>query len=66
MTFKEKYLAGEIEFEAIDDYVQTWGESECEDRLAVYLGLTSEEESVWIDESDEALEEMLKKQRAAK
>ena len=22
MTFKEKYLAGEIEFEAIDDYVE--------------------------------------------
>lgn len=24
MTFKEKYLAGEIEFEAIDDYVDEW------------------------------------------
>ena len=24
MTFKEKYQAGEIEFEAIDDYVDEW------------------------------------------
>ena len=23
--FKEKYLSGEIEFEAIDDYSQDWG-----------------------------------------
>ena len=35
-TFKERYLAGEIEFE----------------------------EDVWIDESDEALQEMLDKQKA--
>ena len=24
MTFKDRYLAGEVEFEAIDDYVEEW------------------------------------------
>ena len=24
MTFKEKYLAGEIRFEEIDDYIEIW------------------------------------------
>lgn len=63
MTFKEKYLAKELEFEAIDDYIEEWGNSETELTLAKYLGLSKEEEEVWIDESDEALENMLKKQR---
>ena len=34
MTFKEKYLAGEIEFEAIDDYVDEWNNSDDERTLA--------------------------------
>ena len=64
MTFKEKYQAGEIEFEAIDDYVDEWNNSDDERTLAVYLGLNADEEDVWIDESDEALQEMLDKQKA--
>lgn len=63
MTFKEKYLAHELEFEAIDDYIEEWGNSDSELTLAKYLGLTSQEESIWIDESDEALENCLKNQR---
>ena len=63
-TFKELYVAGEIEFEAIDDYVMEWGYSDDERTLAVYLGLNADEEDVWIDESDEALQEMLDKQKA--
>lgn len=63
MTFKEKYLAGEIEFEAIDDYVDEWNNSDDERPLAKFLGLNADEEDVWIDESDEALKEMLDKQR---
>ena len=35
--FKEKYLAGEIEFEAIDDYSQDWGFSEVPDRKSTRL-----------------------------
>ncbi|MBR6615297.1 MAG: hypothetical protein IKK95_04940 [Lachnospiraceae bacterium] len=64
MTFKEKYLAGEIEFEAIDEYIDIWNNSDDERTLAKFLGLNAEEEDVWIDESDEALQELLDKQRA--
>lgn len=64
MTFKEKYLAGEIEFEAIDDYIDIWNNSDDERTLAKFLGLNAAEEDVWIDDSDDALKEMLDKQRA--
>ena len=64
MTFKEKYLAGEIEFEAIDDYIDIWNNSDDDRTLAKFLGLNAEEEDVWIDDSDEALQELLDKQRA--
>ena len=64
MTFKEKYLAGEIEFEAIDDYIDIWNNSDDDRTLAKFLGLNAEEEDVWIDDSDEALKELLDKQRA--
>ena len=37
--FKELYLAGEIEFEAIDDYSYDWGMSDEECTLAEYIGL---------------------------
>ena len=59
MTFKEKYLAGEIEFEAIDDFVEEWNNSTTTETLARFLGLNEEEEDVWIEESDEALKELL-------
>ena len=64
MTFKEKYLAREIEFEAIDDFIDIWNNSDDERTLAKFLGLNAEEEDVWIDNSDEALKELLDKQRA--
>lgn len=63
MTFKEKYIAGEIEFEAIDDYIEEWGDSDTELTLAKYLGLTKEEETAWVEDSEEALVELLEKQR---
>ena len=59
MTFKEKYLAGEIEFESIDDYIEEWNNSTTSDTLAKFLGLNEEEEDLWIEESDEALKESL-------
>lgn len=59
MAFKEKYLAGEIEFEAIDDFVEEWNNSTTTETLAQFLGLNEEEEDVWIEESDEALKELL-------
>lgn len=63
MTFKEKYLAGEIDFEAIDDFIDEWNNSDDERTLAKFLGLNAEEEDVWIDDSDDALKEMLDKQK---
>ncbi len=62
--FKELYLAGEIEFEAIDDYSYEWGMSEEECTLAEYLGLNAEEEDAWVSESEEALIALLDKQKA--
>ena len=63
MTFKERSLQGEIPFEEIDDYIIRWNESDELCALREYLGLNEEEEDVWIDVSDEALQEMLDKQK---
>lgn len=65
-NFKEKYLAGEIEFEAIDDYSYKWGMSDDERTLAQYLGLNAEEEDAWVSISEEALIELLDKQKKVK
>ena len=62
-TYKELYLTGEIEFEAIDDYSYEWGMSDDERTLAQYLGLNAEEEDAWVSVSEEALKELLDKQR---
>ena len=59
MTVKDRYLAGEVEFEAIDDYVEEWNGSDDPRTLAQFLGLDEEEEDIWIEESDEALKELL-------
>ena len=44
MNFKELYLAGEVEFEDIDDYIDIWNNSDDERTLAQFLGLNEEEE----------------------
>ena len=62
-TFKERYLSGEIPFEEIDRYVSRWNNSDDPLTLAQYLGLNAEEEDVWIDVSDEALQDMLDSQK---
>ena len=54
----------EIPFEEIDRYIEEWNESDDERRLAEYLGLNADEEDVWVDESDEALQELLDSQKA--
>ena len=63
--FKEKYLAGEIAFEEIDDYSQDWGFSEEPVTLREYLGLNEEEEDAWVSVGDEALRELLDRQKTA-
>lgn len=62
-NFKEKYLAGEIPFEAIDDYSYEWGMGDDERTLAQYLGLNAEEEDAWVSVGEEALIELLDKQK---
>ena len=62
-NFKERFLAGEIAFEAIDDYSYEWGMSDDERTLAQYLGLNAEEEDAWVSVSEDALRELLEKQR---
>lgn len=62
-TFKEKYLAGEIEFDEIHAYTGRRGFSDTTETLREYLGLNAEEEDVWIDVSDEALQEMPDQQK---
>lgn len=62
-SFKELYLAGEIEFEAIDDYSYEWGMSEDERTLAQFLGLNAEEEDAWVSESEDALKALLDAQK---
>ena len=62
-TFKELYLAGEIEFEEIDEYSYQWGMSDDNCTLAQYLGLNAEEEDAWVSVSEDALRELLDKQR---
>lgn len=63
--FKERYLAGEVEFETIDDYSYEWGISDEECTLAQYLGLNEEEEDAWVSESEEALIALLDAQKNA-
>lgn len=63
-TFKEAFLAGEIPFEKIDDYSYEWGMQDDDPRtLREYLGLNEEEEDAWISVGEEALLELLEKQR---
>lgn len=62
-TFKELYLRGEIDFEEIDNYSYKWGMSDAEETLAQYLGLNAEEEDAWISVSEDALRELLDKQK---
>ena len=62
-NFKARYLAGEIEFEAIDDYVDEWNNGDDPRTLAQFLGLDEEEEDAGISVGDDALYELLERQR---
>lgn len=62
-TFKELYLSGDIDFEAIDDYSHEWGFGDNESKLGEYLGLNEEEENVWVSEGEEELIRLLNLQK---
>ena len=63
MKFRERYMRHEAEFEEIFVLKDEWNFSDETCTLREYLGLTAQEEDVWISESDEALEELLEKER---
>lgn len=63
--YKERYLAGEIPFEEIDEYSYRWGMSDDERTLAQYLGLNAEEEDAWVSVGEDALKELLDGQKKA-
>ena len=63
MNYKERYLAGEIEFEAMDDYSYEWGMGDDPRTLAQYLGLNGEEEDAWVSIGEDALRELLDRQK---
>ena len=62
-TFKEKYLAGQLAPEEIDDYVEVWNTSDPERPLAAFLGLNADEEDAWISVGEDALFELLDRQK---
>ena len=62
-NFKELYLAGKIDFEEIDEYSYQWGMSDDERTLAQYLGLDADEEDAWVSVGEDALRELLDKQK---
>ena len=63
MKFRERYMSFETDFEEIFELTDEWNFSDETCTLREYIGLTAEEEDVWISESDEALEELLEKER---
>lgn len=62
-TFKERYLAGEIPFEEIDEYSFQWGMSDEDRTLCEFLGLNEEEEDAWVTIGEDALWDMLDQQK---
>jgi hypothetical protein len=47
-TFMDRYLADEVEPEAIDDFVTEWHQGPSPLRLSEYLGMTDEEYAYWL------------------
>ena len=66
MTFRERFLAGEADFDEIFDLTDQWNFSDETCTLREYLGLTEDEEDIWISDSDEALEEYMEKEKDRK
>lgn len=66
MKFRERFMNGETEFDEIFDLTDEWNFSDETCTLREYLGLTAEEEDIWISESDEALEAYMLQERAQK
>lgn len=59
-------MAGNADFEEIFDLTDQWNFSDETCTLREFLGLTAQEEDVWISESDEALQELMEKEKNRK
>ena len=65
MKFRERYMNHETDFEEIFSLTDEWNFSDETCTLREFLGLTAEEEDVWISDRDDALEQLLEKERSA-
>lgn len=65
MTFRERFMKQETDFEEIFELTDQWNFSDETCTLREFLGLTAEEEDIWISESDEALEDFMIRERDA-
>ena len=61
--FRERFLKGEIPFDDIFDLTDEWNMSDDPIPLREYLGLTAHEEDIWVEESDEALEDYMNREK---
>lgn len=66
MTFRERYMNFETDFDEIFELTDEWNFSDEICTLREYLGLTAQEEDIWISESDEALEQLMEQERKSK
>lgn len=66
MSFRDEFMQGKVSFDEIFDLTDQWNFSDETCTLREYLGLTAEEEDIWISESDEALEDFMNAERGRK
>lgn len=48
-TFIQRYRAGEIAAEAIDDFIDQWHQDDSFAPLSVFLGMTTAEYAAWLE-----------------
>jgi hypothetical protein len=51
-TFMDRYLAGEVKPEAIDDFVDEWHEGKYTASLAEFLGMSDDEYWRWVKDAN--------------
>ena len=51
-TFMDRYLAGEVDAEDIDDFVEEWHNREYATSLAEFLGLSDDEYWRWVKDAN--------------
>ena len=62
-TFRERFMDDETTFDEIFDLTDEWSDSDTNMPLREYLGLNAREEEIWVEESDEALEDYMEQEK---